>query len=89
MKSFNPLRMIPIENVERLARQDELEIPPDLEYRDLKGISNEARDKLSRLRPRTLGAAARIAGVRPPDVALLAIHIERRRRESSGGLPRI
>ena len=76
-------------NVERLARQDELEIPSDLEYRDLKGISNEARDKLSRLRPRTLGAAARIAGVRPPDVALLAIHIERRRRESSGGLPRI
>lgn len=76
-------------NVERLARQDELEIPSDLEYRDLKGISNEARDKLSRLRPRTLGAAGRIAGVRPPDVALLAIHIERRRRESSGGLPRM
>jgi len=76
-------------NVERLARQDELEIPSDLEYRDLKGISNEARDKLSRLRPRTLGAAARIAGVRPPDVALLAIHIERRRRESSSGLPRM
>ena len=72
-------------NVERLARQDELEIPADLDYRELKGISNEARDKLGRLRPRTLGAAGRIAGVRPPDVALLAIHLERRRREAAGG----
>jgi len=72
-------------NVERLARQDELELPSDFDYKALTGLSNEARDKLARLRPRTLGAAGRIAGVRPPDVALLAIHLERRRREAAGG----
>jgi tRNA uridine 5-carboxymethylaminomethyl modification enzyme len=72
-------------NVERLARQDELALPSDLDYHALAGLSNEARDKLARLRPRTLGAAGRIAGVRPPDVALLAIHVERRRREAAGG----
>jgi tRNA uridine 5-carboxymethylaminomethyl modification enzyme len=69
------------DNVARTLRQQEVEIPHDLDYRALTGLANEAKDKLSRLRPRTLGHAARIAGVRPPDVALLAIHVERRRRE--------
>jgi tRNA uridine 5-carboxymethylaminomethyl modification enzyme len=71
------------ENIERMRGQEEVEIPSDLDIRSLAGIANEAKDKLTRLRPRTLGAAARIAGVRPPDVALLAIHIERRKRERS------
>jgi tRNA uridine 5-carboxymethylaminomethyl modification enzyme len=71
------------ETIERMRGQEEIEIPHDLDIRSLSGIANEAKDKLTRLRPRTLGAAARIAGVRPPDVALLAIHIERRRREKS------
>jgi tRNA uridine 5-carboxymethylaminomethyl modification enzyme len=70
------------ENVARTLRQQEIEIPHDLDYRTLSGLANEAKDKLSRLRPRTLGHAARISGVRPPDVALLAIHVERRRREA-------
>ena len=72
------------EAVERMRRQESVEIPADLDYRALAGLANEAKDKLARLRPRTLGAAARIAGVRPPDVALLAIHVERRRRERTG-----
>jgi tRNA uridine 5-carboxymethylaminomethyl modification enzyme len=69
------------ENVVRMLRQESVEIPDDLDYRAMTGLANEAKDKLSRLRPRTLGQAARIAGVRPPDVALLAVHVERRRRE--------
>jgi tRNA uridine 5-carboxymethylaminomethyl modification enzyme len=71
------------ENIERMRRQESVEIPSDLDFKSLAGIANEAKDKLTRLRPRTLGAAARIAGVRPPDVALLAIHIERRKREAA------
>jgi tRNA uridine 5-carboxymethylaminomethyl modification enzyme len=63
-----------------MLRQEAVEIPDDLDYLALTGLANEAKDKLSRLRPRTLGQAARIAGVRPPDVALLAVHVERRRR---------
>jgi tRNA uridine 5-carboxymethylaminomethyl modification enzyme len=69
------------ENVERMRRQESIEIPTDLDFGALSGIATEAKDKLARFRPRTLGAASRIAGVRPPDVALLAVHIERRRRE--------
>lgn len=69
------------ENVERMRKQDSVEIPADLDFRTLAGLANEAKDKLSRFRPRTLGQASRIAGVRPPDVALLAVHVERRRRE--------
>ena len=68
------------QNVERMRSQEEVEIPSEIDYRALEGIANEAKDKLARLRPRTLGAAARIAGVRPPDVALLAVHIARQRR---------
>jgi len=71
------------ENVERLKGQDSVEIPGELDYLVLKGLATEARDKLARFRPRTLGAAGRIAGVRPPDVALLAIHVERWRREKA------
>ena len=75
------------ENVARMLRQESVEIPSDFDYRAMTGIANEAKDKLSRLRPRTLGAAARIAGVRPPDVALLAIHVERRRRTAAASAP--
>ncbi len=71
------------ENVERMKRQESVEIPSDLDFKSLSGLANEAKDKLTRLRPRTLGQASRIAGVRPPDVALLAVHIERRRREAA------
>ena len=67
--------------VERMRRQESTEIPGDLDYDGLAGLASEAREKLSQLRPRTLGAASRIAGVRPPDVALLAIHVQRRARD--------
>jgi tRNA uridine 5-carboxymethylaminomethyl modification enzyme len=69
------------EGVARLRAQDEREIPAEIDYAAMRGLANEARDKLARLRPRTLGAAGRIAGVRPPDVALVAVHVERLRRQ--------
>jgi len=68
------------ETVARMARLEATEIPPDFEYAGLAGLAEEAREALVTLRPRTLGAAGRIAGVRPPDVALLAVHVERWRR---------
>ncbi len=68
------------EEVQRMRRRESIEIPGDLDYSCLEGLAKEAREKLAQLRPRTLGAATRIAGVRPPDVALLSIHIEKERR---------
>ncbi len=67
-------------DVERQRRQESTEIPTEFDYTGVGGLGNEAREKLGKLRPRTLGAAGRIAGVNPPDVALLAIHVERARR---------
>jgi tRNA uridine 5-carboxymethylaminomethyl modification enzyme len=73
------------DQVERMRRRENVEIPVDLDFAGLTGLGNEARQKLADRRPRTLGAAARIAGVRPPDVALLAVHVERHRRGAGAG----
>ena len=67
--------------VERMQRDEATLIPPDLDLARLTGLRREAREKLVALRPATLGVAGRIAGVNPPDLALLAVHIERYRRE--------
>jgi tRNA uridine 5-carboxymethylaminomethyl modification enzyme len=69
------------ESVERLRRQEETLIPADLDLSRVKGLRGEARERLVTLRPATLGAAARISGINPPDLALLAVHVERHRRE--------
>ena len=84
----------PAETAQAVRRRPPPEIvreepgPPNnvLDYNKLQGLANEAVEKLERFRPQTLGAASRIEGVRPPDVALLAVHVERARREraSSG-----
>lgn len=68
------------DSIERLRRDEATLIPPELDLAALQGLRLEAREKLAALRPATLGAAGRIAGVNPPDLALLAVHIERHRR---------
>ncbi len=70
---------------QRLRDDEAVEIPGDLDLAALGGLSSEARVKLVQLRPRTLGAAGRIAGVRPPDVALLAVHVARHARRKAQG----
>lgn len=65
--------------IDRLARQESEEIPRDLDYGAMQGLATEAREKLMDLRPRTLGAASRIEGVRPNDVALIGIQLQRLR----------
>ena len=62
---------------ERLRRTEARAIPEGLDYAAIRELSSEARDKLARLRPATLGQASRIAGVSPADLALLMVHIER------------
>ncbi|MBE0428572.1 MAG: tRNA uridine-5-carboxymethylaminomethyl(34) synthesis enzyme MnmG [Thermoleophilia bacterium] len=53
-------------------------IPDDLDYMSLKGIASEAREKLTRIRPSSLGQASRIAGVSPADVSVLSLYIQAR-----------
>jgi len=68
-------------SVERLRRAESTLIPADLDLAGLPGLRREARERLLTLRPATLGAAARISGINPPDLALLAVHVERHRRQ--------
>ncbi|MEW6072228.1 MAG: tRNA uridine-5-carboxymethylaminomethyl(34) synthesis enzyme MnmG [Planctomycetota bacterium] len=72
-------------DVARMRERESIEIPAAFDFAGLTGLRKEAREKLERLRPRTLGAAGRIAGINPPDVALLSVHLERRRRGEGGG----
>jgi tRNA uridine 5-carboxymethylaminomethyl modification enzyme len=64
-------------HVERMKRLEQRTIPADFDYEALVGLRNEARQKLSRFRPATLGQAARIQGVNPVDISLLLVYLER------------
>lgn len=66
---------------ERLRKSGAIRIPPSIVYQGLPGLSHEIVEKLEAVRPETLGRAARIDGMTPPALALLAIHIERARAE--------
>ncbi|WP_305045498.1 tRNA uridine-5-carboxymethylaminomethyl(34) synthesis enzyme MnmG [Geoalkalibacter sp.] len=66
------------EMVERFRRTEEVKIPEDLDYAAIAGLTAEVREKLQRVRPRTLGQAARISGVTPAAVAILSVAVRRR-----------
>jgi tRNA uridine 5-carboxymethylaminomethyl modification enzyme len=68
-----------LDQVERVKRLEAKRLPDDLDYFGLKGLSTEAREKLTRIRPETLGQASRISGVSPADVAMLMVYLEQRR----------
>jgi len=68
------------EQVERFRSREQVAIPPDMDYQDLPGLSHEAREKLSRVRPASLGQAARISGVTPAALAVLSLHLHARAR---------
>lgn len=72
------------QQVERMRRMEARRIPPSLDYASLKGLSMEAREKLSQIRPETLGQASRISGVSPADVAVLMVYLDRMARSRQG-----
>lgn len=67
------------EEVARMAGLDEARIPPDLDYREVEGLSTEATEKLRRIEPRTLGQAGRISGITPAALSAIAIFLKKRR----------
>ncbi|MEB3330116.1 MAG: tRNA uridine-5-carboxymethylaminomethyl(34) synthesis enzyme MnmG [Candidatus Sericytochromatia bacterium] len=69
-----------------IARERQLEdrpLEPDTDYHAIRGLSREAQDKLSRIRPRTVGQASRVGGVTPADVSLLLVHLALRDRQAA------
>lgn len=65
------------EGVNRVRHMEEALIPSEIDYTNVQGLSNEVKEKLLTLRPRSLGQASRIPGVTPAAVSLLAIHLKR------------
>jgi tRNA uridine 5-carboxymethylaminomethyl modification enzyme len=65
------------ELVKRMGQLEELEIPETFDYKKIPALGNEAREKLTRVRPRTLGKASRISGINPSDVQILMVYMGR------------
>ncbi len=66
--------------IERLRKADARAIPEGFEYRDIPGLSREVREKLERVRPGTVGQAARIPGITPAAIAVLDVYLSMRAR---------
>ena len=72
----------------RLKKMSERLIPEDIDYDAIGGLKIEARDKLKRIRPRTIGQAMGISGVDPSHISILVIYIESMQRRSREDVPR-
>ncbi len=63
--------------VEKMRKMEDKEINPEFNYHTLVSLSKEAREKLMKIKPRTLGQASRISGVSPSDISVLMVHISK------------
>ncbi len=66
------------EQVARFKKMEEVSLPEDLDYKSLSGLSNEVVEKLSKVRPRSLGQASRISGITPAAISILQVHLRKR-----------
>jgi tRNA uridine 5-carboxymethylaminomethyl modification enzyme len=65
------------DQAKKMGRMEEVKIPDSIDYRALKSLSSEAKEKLSAIKPVTIGQAARVSGVSPSDITVLLIHLGR------------
>ena len=72
------------QQVEKARKLENRLIPEDINYEAIGGIRIEARQKLSKLRPRSVGQASRISGVSPADISVLLIYLEQLKRDKKG-----
>ena len=70
-----------MEQVEKFNKTESRALPENINYREIKGLSSEAREKLEKVKPRSLGQASRISGVSPADISVLMVFLEQRKRE--------
>ncbi|WYM00438.1 MAG: tRNA uridine-5-carboxymethylaminomethyl(34) synthesis enzyme MnmG [Gloeotrichia echinulata CP02] len=73
--------------IEQTAKQAHRQLPADLDYTTIDTLSKEAREKLNKVKPLTIGQAARIGGVNPADINALLIFLELRRNNAQSEFP--
>jgi tRNA uridine 5-carboxymethylaminomethyl modification enzyme len=64
------------ERIKKIEKMEKKAIPADINYDTIQGLKKEAREKLKKIRPSTIGQAMRISGVDPTDVSILLVHVE-------------
>ncbi|MCB4791128.1 MAG: tRNA uridine-5-carboxymethylaminomethyl(34) synthesis enzyme MnmG [Elusimicrobia bacterium] len=69
--------------INKLKKMEDKKIPPDIDYSSIKGLPQETKQKLNKIRPLTLGQASRISGITPSDIAVLVINMQKHNREIS------
>ena len=69
--------------IDRMQRNETTVLPDDINYDNVRGLSNEVREKLMNARPNSLGQASRVSGVTPAAMSLLLVHLKRDQREAS------
>ena len=75
------------EQVQRFKKMESMELPEDINYTALSGLSNEVIEKLSTVRPRSLGQASRISGITPAAISILQVHLKKLRHGSTKTTP--
>jgi tRNA uridine 5-carboxymethylaminomethyl modification enzyme len=65
------------ELVQKMNQLENLEIPENFDFKKIQALGNEAREKLTKIKPRTLGQASRISGINPSDVQILMVYMGR------------
>ncbi len=65
------------EQIVRFSKFEEFEIPEDFDFTAIKSLSNEGKDRLQRIRPRSIGQASRISGVTHSDISVITIHLRK------------
>ena len=63
--------------VEKLSRLEEKQIPEDIDYKKVTNLASEAKQKLEKIRPKTIAQASRISGVNPVDISVLTIYLKK------------
>ena len=70
------------EQVEKFRKLEYKKLSPDINYSDIKGLRLEARQKLDKIKPESVGQASRISGVSPADISVLLIYLEQNKRNN-------
>ncbi|WP_435923211.1 tRNA uridine-5-carboxymethylaminomethyl(34) synthesis enzyme MnmG [Paenibacillus sp. DYY-L-2] len=72
-------------HVEKLQKMEKKKIPENIKYADIQGLAIEARQKLDKIRPISIGQASRISGVTPADISILLVYLEHYNRVTAAG----